>query len=135
MNSEIYFKEGFSQEVVGTIKAGETIEVDYNALRFKAEGAVLPTGEYGVSLWKITMYYQTFSGPNASAIEQQLLENVQTPGGQVVNYHSVGSVELPEGTDSIVMWFSYDGHNSVTPDDEPILWDSRYGQNYQFAVQ
>ena len=132
---KIWFNAQFIQEVQETLCAGSRINIDYDSERFREEGAKLPTGEYGIPMWKITLFWRFNTTNTMSNVTEQKLENIPVPGGQDTNTHFVGYFVVPNNAVSISLWFSYDGNNEVVSNVEPILWDSKFEENYNFTIK
>lgn len=105
----VRFLQDWRHEQDGALRPGETLRVEYDVNRLTC----CRSSRYGQAAWSIAAYVRFYPG-----------EKVESAG---VSF-APAEFTIPEGTTRLELWF----HN--TDQTGCSAWDSRYGENYAFAV-
>ena len=107
MTATVRFLADWSQQQVGDIRAGESLQIEYDPDR-------LPhcrSSRYGQPAWSIAAFLRFHPGG------QEESGRVEPGPGRL-------EVKVPSDTTKVEMWFHNTDQTGCTS------WDSRYGQNY-----
>jgi Family of unknown function (DUF6209) len=109
MMATIRFLSDWSQEQDGDIRAGEPLQIQYDADRLP----VCRSSRYGQPAWSIVAFLRFHPGGHEQS-------------GSVAS--GPLTVNVPDDATNIEVWFLNSDQTGC------IAWDSRYGQNYWFDV-
>jgi hypothetical protein len=111
------FRRGWTHALDGALRGGETLVVDYDPSRLPRRrytyGGIQPA-------WSVTMEWRFDGGPVQSA------PLTQDAGSQIVP--ALARIPIPDGRRLLECWFR-------NTDPTGTDWDSRYRQNYRFAIE
>jgi len=112
----IQFNPDWSHNVVGTIRAGSELIVDYPQSRLPTCRATYN----GYATWEIQVQYRIDGGDIVSVPVTRVegMERVAAPA----------TIALPNPSSHIEMWFKNTDRAGC------VAWDSAYGQNYHFDI-
>jgi hypothetical protein len=107
MTAIVRFLPDWSQQQVGDIRAGESLQIEYHPDRLPR----CRSSRYGQPAWSIAAYLRFHPGG-------------QEQSGRVAPGSEPLEVKVPSDTTKIEMWFTNTDQTGCT------TWDSRYSQNY-----
>ena len=125
-STTLQFQANWHEILSGELTRGGPLRIDYDGQR-------LPNCRLnyrGAPLWDILLYLQFH--PGEEFYHASLTEGTTaTPGGMIVERHVVPfELTVPSDATQVELWFQ----NKDTYYSYCSAWDSRYGQNYRFAV-
>lgn len=117
VGASLSFKTGWVTEGLGVPRAGAPLVVAYDPARLpECRGT-----KYGFDAWNIQVHYRFDGGAEQTALLTQAEGNVQVAVPAVL--------AAPEGAGEVEMWFENSSYSGCRK------WDSRYGENYVFALE
>ena len=117
VGGSLSFKTGWTIEGFGAPRAGADLVIAYDPARLPdCRGS-----KYGHEAWNIRVHYRFDGGPVQVAMLTEAAGNVQVPVPAVL--------AAPADAEVVEMWFENQSYSGCR------AWDSRFGENYSFALE
>ena len=132
MKATLKFSADWTETLTGDLIQGGEIAVDYDLQRLPEYRSIYK----GAAIWDIRSLVRF--QPDLQILATSLTEPVyESPGGMTIDRSPVvATFAVPGDATQVELWFLNIGYAPFNSEsDQPMAWDSRFGDNYVFPVR